>query len=116
MLADLKVVIDTLNGRWVEPKDERVYPGEAEYFVLLYEFIVGLERYLASSKTKKKKLSELIDFNNRNKQIAMPHFGQDIFFAAEKAAEKPAKYQDSLIELKDTKKETLAIFLSLIHI
>ena len=40
----------------------------------------------------------------------MPHFGQDIFFAAEKAAEKPAKYQDSLIELKDTKKETLAIF------
>jgi Asp-tRNA(Asn)/Glu-tRNA(Gln) amidotransferase A subunit family amidase len=110
MLADLKVAIDTLDGSWVEPKDERVYPGEAEYFVLLYEFKVGLERYLASSKTKKKKLSELIDFNNRNKQIAMPHFGQDIFFAAEKAGEKPAKYQDSLIELKDTKKETLAIF------
>ena len=110
MLADLKVAIDTLDGSWVEPKDERVYPGGAEYFVLLYEFKVGLERYLASSKTKKKKLSELIDFNNRNKQIAMPHFGQDIFFAAEKAGEKPAKYQDSLIELKDTKKETLAIF------
>ena len=110
MLADLKVAIDTLDGSWVEPKDERVYPGEAEYFVLLYEFKVGLERYLASSKTKKKKLSELIDFNNRNKQIAMPHFGQDIFFAAEKAGGKPAKYQDSLIELKDTKKETLAIF------
>ena len=110
MLADLKVAIDTLNGSWVEPKDERVYPGEAEYFVLLYEFKVGLERYLASSKTKKKKLSELIDFNNQNKQIVMPHFEQDIFFAAEKAAQKPAKYQDSLIELKDTKKETFAIF------
>ena len=110
MLADLKVAIDTLNGNWVEPIDERVYPGEAEYFVLLYEFKVGLERYLASSKTKEKKLSELIDFNNRNKQIVMPHFEQDIFLAAEKAAKNPAKYQDSLIELKDTKKQTLAIF------
>ena len=50
----------------VDVQDERQYPGEAELLVLMYEFKENLEKYLATSNSPHKTLSELIAFNDAN--------------------------------------------------
>ena len=51
----LKSAIESL-GELVTFKDTRVYPSDQEYYVLLYEFREGLERYLKNSNSKLKRL------------------------------------------------------------
>ena len=76
----IKEIVKSLGGEVIMINDERNYPGDAEYYVLLYEFRVGLEEYLKNSNSSMKKLEDIIDFNNANKDIVMPYFGQDIFY------------------------------------
>ena len=76
----LKEIINSLGGEVILIKDDRDYPGDAEYYVLLYEFRVGLEEYLKNTNSKMKKITDIIDFNIKNKDIVMPYFGQDIFY------------------------------------
>ena len=76
----LKEIINSLGGEVILIKDDRDYPGDAEYYVLLYEFRIGLEEYLKNTSSSMKKITDIIDFNNKNKDIVMPYFGQDIFY------------------------------------
>ena len=76
----LKEIINSLGGEVILIKDDRDYPGDAEYYVLLYEFRIGLEEYLKNTNSSMKKITDIINFNNKNKDIVMPYFGQDIFY------------------------------------
>ena len=76
----IKEIVNSLGGEVILINDERDYPGDAESYVLLFEFRVGLEEYLKNSNSSMKKLTDIIDFNNANKDIVMPYFGQDIFY------------------------------------
>ena len=76
----IKEIINSLGGEVILINDDRDYPGDAEYYVLLYEFRVGLEDYLKNTNSSMKKITDIIDFNNKNKDIVMPYFGQDIFY------------------------------------
>ena len=53
--------------------------------LLQYEFKAGLTAYLArlGPKAPVKTLKDIIDFNDCNKQVEMPYFGQDILMASE---------------------------------
>ncbi|OAB27768.1 amidase [Flavobacterium fryxellicola] len=51
--------------------------GEAEFEVLQYEFKDGLNSYLAIANAKVKNLKEVIDFNIKNEDKAMPYFKQE---------------------------------------
>ena len=61
--------------------------GSALETVLIYEFKAGLAGYLSrlGSKAPIKSLKEIIDFNDRNKQLEMAYFGQNLLLAAEDA-------------------------------
>ena len=76
----IKEIINSLGGEVILINDDRDYPGDAEYYVLLYEFRVGLEEYLKNTNSTMKKITDIIDFNIKNKDIVMPYFGQDIFY------------------------------------
>ena len=76
----IKEIVNSLGGEVILINDDRDYPGDAEYYVLLYEFRVGLEEYLTNSNSSMKKITDIIDFNIKNKDIVMPYFGQDIFY------------------------------------
>ena len=76
----IKEIINSLGGEVILINDDRDYPGDAEYYVLLYEFRVGLEEYLKNTNSSMKKITDIIDFNNKNKDIVMPYFEQDIFY------------------------------------
>jgi amidase len=57
--------------------------GASEYEVMLYEFKAGLNHYLTSSGAPHTSLTELIAFNDAHAATVMPHFGQDLFIAAQ---------------------------------
>jgi amidase len=59
--------------------------GAAERLILHYEFKDGLRKYLAAlgPSAPMKSLADLIAFNEAHAKEEMPHFGQDIFVAAE---------------------------------
>ena len=76
----IKEIINSLGGEVILINDDRDYPGDAEYYVLLYEFRVGLEEYLKNTNSSMKKITDIIDFNIKNKDIVMPYFEQDIFY------------------------------------
>jgi amidase len=57
--------------------------GTAEFEVLLYEFKAGLNDYLGSSGAPRTSLAELIAYNETHADTVMPHFGQDLFIAAQ---------------------------------
>jgi len=76
----IKEIVNSLGGEVILISDDRDYPGDAEYYVLLYEFRVGLEEYLKNTNSSMKKITDIIDFNIKNKDIVMPYFGQDIFY------------------------------------
>jgi amidase len=58
---------------------------DPELEVLLYEFKADLNAYLAGlgPKVAARSLAELIDFNERKKEVEMPFFGQELFVKAQ---------------------------------
>ncbi len=66
-----------------------------EFYLLLYEFNVGLNNYLQKSSSKTRNLEELIEFNNQNKREVLKYFGQDILEESVKAINNVA-YKDVL--------------------
>ncbi len=52
--------------------------SDAEFTVLQYEFKDGVNKYLSTSNAKVKSLQEVIDFNKKNENTAMPFFKQEI--------------------------------------
>jgi amidase len=59
--------------------------GDNETLVLLYELKADMNAYLAKlgPNAPMKSLSDLINFNERNREKEMPYFGQDMFVKAE---------------------------------
>jgi amidase len=59
--------------------------GEHEFEVLLYEFKADLNQFLATlgPHAHAHSLHEVIEFNNRNRDLEMPWFGQDIMLKAQ---------------------------------
>ena len=57
--------------------------GDAEFNVLLYEFKVGVNSYLASAGAAVKNLADVIAYNNAHAAEALPIFGQETLIRAE---------------------------------
>ena len=77
---EIKEIVSSLGGVVIDINDKRIYPDDAEYYILLYEFRTGLEEYLYQSNSAMKSLEDIINFNNLYKKTVMPYFGQDIFY------------------------------------
>lgn len=105
LLERLSKLITSLGGTVVEIDDSRVYPGEDEYFLLLYEFRVGLENYLVQSSSRHKTLKSLIDFNSTNAEKMMPHFEQEIFYKSLSTIGKDKEYQKALAMVAEVRYE-----------
>jgi amidase len=58
---------------------------DSEFEVLLYEFKADLNQYLAQTDPRlpARSLKDLIEFNEKNRDLEMAHFGQEIFLKAE---------------------------------
>ena len=89
VLALLQAAIDVLKAQGatvveVEVEKSTNPLGEAEFYVLLYEFKEGVNKYLASAGAGVKNLAEVIAFNNAHAAAAMPFFQQETLIAAEK--------------------------------
>ncbi|MEO0616149.1 MAG: amidase [Pseudomonadota bacterium] len=75
--------------------------GAAEYTVLLHEFRDDLNAYLEARLMIPDSLAELIAFNEANADAVMPHFGQEIFLAAEATGGRAApEYAEALARSK----------------
>ncbi len=53
--------------------------GEAEFTLMCYEFKYGINKYLSTADSPMKTLQDLIDFNKKNEDQAMPTFKQETF-------------------------------------
>lgn len=74
--------------------------GNGEHIVLTYEFKDGLNRYLAASKANVKSLTEVIAFNEANKDRVMPYFKQELLVESnEKKGLDTKEYQDALANI-----------------
>ena len=79
--------------------------GKAEFEVLSFEFKDGVNRYLSSSKTKIKKLEDVIAFNNQNEERAMPYFKQETLIGCQEKGDLNDKtYTDSLAKTLSSRK------------
>ena len=85
--------------------DTREYPGPEELLVLLYEFKVGLEQYLASSNSDLKTLDELIAFNEENKEEVLKHFDQSHFYDSNETTNQKEEYLIALERVLKTRDE-----------
>ena len=93
MKAQGAVIVDPANIATAGKFDD------SEFDVLLYEFKADLNGYLAGlgPKAPVRTLQGIIDFNERNKDRAMPWFGQEIFLMAQKKGPlSDKKYRDAL--------------------
>jgi amidase len=71
--------------------------GDAEYEVLKFEFKDGLNKYFAKSNTPIKTIDDVIAFNKKNENEAMPTFKQEILEASAKMKGLDSKeYQEAL--------------------
>lgn len=71
--------------------------SKPEYTVLQYEFKDGLNKYLSTSNAKVKSLKEVIDFNDKNTDKAMPFFKQEILISSnEKSGLDSPEYKEAL--------------------
>jgi len=58
--------------------------GKDEFTVLLYEFKDGVNNYLSKANSKMKTLADVIEFNKKNEEKAMPFFKQETLELADK--------------------------------
>ena len=105
LLNKITKIISSRGVEVVEIEDTRVYPGEEEFFLLLYEFERDLELYLTNTNTPYKNLEHLIAFNNANEDSVMPYFKQEIFEASIEASLDDDKYIEALAALEKVKED-----------
>ena len=72
--------------------------SELEFEALLWEFKAGLNSYLQGRGAMVKSLKDVIDFNERNRDREMPHFGQDVMVMAESKGPLTTKAYRDLVE------------------
>ena len=105
MLKKIRMMLEEAGAIVVDIDDNREYPGPEELLVLLYEFKVGLEQYLASSNSEFKTLSELIAFNEENKDDVLKHFDQSHFYDSNKTTSQKEEYLIALERVLKTRDE-----------
>lgn len=102
-LQKIRELLENAGAIVMDIEDKREYPGEAELLVLMYEFKENLEKYLATSNSPYKTLSELINFNDANKEQVLKHFDQSIFIDSDKTSSLKNEYLIALEQIIDTK-------------
>ena len=105
MLKKIRMMLEKAGAIVVEIDDNREYPGPEELLVLLYEFKVGLEQYLASSNSEFKTLDELIAFNEENKDDVLKHFDQSHFYDSNETTSQREEYLIALERVLQTRDE-----------
>ena len=105
LLNKIIKIIKSKGGEVVLIEDARVYPGEDELFLLLYEFKRDIDIYLEKANTPYKNLKDLIIFNKANKYLVMPFFEQEIFEASIEASKDHDRYKTSVAVLEKVKKD-----------
>ncbi len=96
LIIKAKTILIAAGARVIMLTAKQDYPGEEEYFVLLYEFREGINKYLSTHPNQPKNLKELIDFNIKNKKTVLAHFDQDIFLLSEQTKGQKEKYLGAL--------------------
>jgi len=70
--------------------------GDAEFLVMQYEFKDGLNKYLSTANANMKSLADVIEFNKKNEDKAMPYFKQETLESSEKKGGMDSKeYKDA---------------------
>lgn len=105
MLKKMKIMLEQAGAIVVDIDDNREYPGPEELLVLLYEFKVGLEQYLATSNSELKTLDELIDYNEENKEEILKHFDQSHFYDSNATSSQKEEYLLALERVLQTRTE-----------
>ena len=105
MLKKIRMMLEEAGATVIDIDDNREYPGPEELLVLLYEFKVGLEQYLASSNSEFKTLNELIAFNEDNKDEVLKHFDQSHFYDSNKTPSQKEEYLLALERVLQTRDE-----------
>ena len=105
MLKKIRMMLENAGAIVVDIDDNREYPGPEELLVLLYEFKVGLEQYLASSNSEFKTLDELIAFNEENKDEILKYFDQSHFYDSNETSSQKEEYLIALERVLQTRDE-----------
>ena len=105
MLKKIRMMLENAGAIVVDIDDNREYPGPEELLVLLYEFKVGLEQYLASSNSEFKTLDELIAFNEENKDDVLKYFDQSHFYDSNETSSQKEEYLIALERVLQTRDE-----------
>ena len=105
MLKKIRIMLEEAGATVIDIDDNREYPGPEELLVLLYEFKVGLEKYLASSNSEFKTLDELIAFNEDNKDEVLKHFDQSHFYDSNNTPSQKEEYLLALERVLQTRDE-----------
>ena len=105
MLKKIRMMLENAGAIVVDIDDNREYPGPEELLVLLYEFKIGLEQYLASSNSEFKTLDELIAFNEENKDDVLKHFDQSHFYDSNETSSQKEEYLIALERVLQTRDE-----------
>ena len=104
-LEKIKSILEKGGAEVIEIKDDRVNPSKEEILVLMYEFKIGLEKYLANSNSPYKTLKELINYNEENKEKVLKHFDQSIFIESDKTSSKKSEYLRALDVVLDSRNQ-----------
>ena len=96
LLAKATKIFGKLGAEVLPISETKEYPGEEEFFVLLFEFREGINKYLRKANSELQSLNQLIAFNNQNKDVAMKHFGQEIFIESAETLGQRGKYMRSV--------------------
>ena len=105
MLKKIRMMLEEAGATVIDIDDNREYPGPEELLVLLYEFKVGLEQYLASSNSEFKTLDELIAFNEDNKDEVLKYFDQSHFYDSNETPSQKEEYLLALERVLQTRDE-----------
>ena len=105
MLKKIRIMLEEAGATVIDIDDNREYPGPEELLVLLYEFKVGLEQYLANSNSEFKTLDELIAFNEDNRDEVLKHFDQSHFYDSNETPSQKEEYLLALERVLQTRDE-----------
>ena len=96
LLSKATEVLGKLGADVIPISETKEYPWEEEFFVLLFEFREGINKYLRKANSDLQNLNQLITFNNENRNVAMKHFGQEIFIESAQTLGQRSKYMRSV--------------------
>lgn len=96
MLALIKKATDLLKQQGAEIIEIEYFEkvskqGDAEFELMQFEFKEGLNKYLAAANAPVKTLADIIAFNKKNEDKAMPYFKQELLESSEKKADRNSK-------------------------